>query len=396
MMNKMELQIEHTPVFEKNLQAYEDPAIRFIINQGGSRSSKSYSILQLIIVLCLTKKQSVSVVRKTFPTLRTSIMRDFFEILKELNLYNENNHNMTEHLYTFKNGSTVEFFATVEDQKLRGKKRNILFCNEANEIEHGEFIQLAMRTTGKIFIDFNPSDTEHWIYDLINKDPKSILIKSTYKDNTFLPKEQVDYIENLINVDENYYKIYTLGEPPTATSRIYSHFKIYSELPEKIVDVVYGLDFGYNHPTVLVKTSLCEDGRVFVDEMIYESKLIISEVISKIKSVVEPNRIVFCDSARPEIIDELRRNHIQARSSDKNVKAGIDTVKSKQIFMNVNATNLWREYKLYSWKTDKDRILEEPVKLNDDGMDALRYSIHSLKKPAYNKTAVGVYKLKFR
>jgi len=114
-------------------------------------------------------------------------MRDFFEILKDLNLYKESKHHKTEHTYYFDNGSSVEFFATDSEQKIRGRKRNILYCNEANELSFEVFNQLVLRTSGQVIIDFNPSDTEHWIYDIL-KDDKSILIKSTYKDNVFFIK----------------------------------------------------------------------------------------------------------------------------------------------------------------------------------------------------------------
>lgn len=388
-----ELSIKHTNIFTRNLEAYKDDYI-YIINQGGTRSSKSYSILQVLIYLALTEPDlSISIVRGTFPATRV-IMKDFFDILRSLDIYTPKRHNKTEHRFSFPNGSYIEFFAIVGEQNLKGRKRDILYCNEANEIGFEEFMQLKMRTSGKTFIDFNPSDTEHWIYDLAKTD-ESKLIKSTYLDNTFLGKDQIAYIENLINVDENYYKIYTLGEPPTATTRIYSHFKLYSELPE-IKETIYGLDFGYNHPTAMVKVMYSNDGRIFIEELLYKSGLTVTELINEVKFIVTDMKTVYCDSARPEIIDELRRNHINARGSDKNVKAGIDTVKSSEIYMDVNSVNLQKEYRAYSWKSHNGKIIDEPVKLKDDLMDALRYPIHTHKKPTANKAAIGVYTFKPR
>ena len=136
----MNLDINATPVFEMNWNALVN-GYRYLVNQGGSRSSKSYSILQIIIALCLKDKISVSIVRQSFPSLRASIMRDFFEILKDLDLYSESQHHKTEHTYFFKNGSSVEFFATDSEQKIRGRKRNILYCNEANELSFDVFNQ---------------------------------------------------------------------------------------------------------------------------------------------------------------------------------------------------------------------------------------------------------------
>ena len=371
------LNLEHTPVFKRNWELLYDESIRFIFNQGGSRSSKTYSLCQLIIVYCLmNENKGVSIIRKSFPSLRASIMRDFFQIMKELNIYDERNHSKTEHIYNFDNGSWIEFFSADDEQKLRGRKRDILFCNEGNELKFDEFNQLVMRTTGKILVDFNPSDTEHWIYDIIKQD-NSALIKSTYKDNPFLGKEQIEYIENLINVDENYYKVYALGERPISQSRIYSHFKQYIDLPQ-FDDFCYGLDFGYNHPSALILTRF-KDNKVFVEELIYESKLTTSDLIKMMLDLkLDRNKPIYCDSARPEVIEEIRRaGFYKATTAKKNVKEGIDKVKSMEIFIHSESLNIWKEHKLYSWKSIKDVILDEPVKENDDALDALRYAVYS-------------------
>jgi phage terminase large subunit len=316
-------------------------------------------------------------------------MRDFFNIMKELNLYNVKNHNKTERMYRFPNGSTVEFFATIDDQKLRGRKRDVLYMNEANEISFGEFNQLALRTTGTIFIDYNPSDTESYLYDLLKDEEKSILIKSTYKDNPFLQKEQIEYIESLINVDENWYKIYALGERPISESRIYSHFKLFSDRP-KSTDWCYGLDFGFNHPTALVRTTFI-DNAVYVEEILYKQKLTVSELVNEVRLLVRDAKPIYCDTARPEIISELRNAGLMAKEANKSVKEGINAVKSSQIFIDVNASNILKEYKLYSWKMKGELVTDEVVKLNDDAMDALRYAIFSHQKKKFNSKGATIF-----
>jgi phage terminase large subunit len=207
----MELELKTTRVFSKNHQQLQDDDIRFIINQGGSRSSKTYSLCQLLIVYALQNpKKVISIVRKSFPALRATVMRDFLEVLKDLDLYNSEYHNKTNHIYRFPNGTEIEFFSVDDEQKIRGRKRDICWCNEANEINRDEFVQLNIRTDNKFFCDFNPSDTEHWLYDLIER-PDAIKLHSTYKDNPFLPKSLVKEIEELIKTDEDYYNIYALG-----------------------------------------------------------------------------------------------------------------------------------------------------------------------------------------
>lgn len=382
----MELQINHTRVFSRNLKQYESGK-RFIINQGGSRSSKTYSIIQLLIFLAITDKVSISIVRKSFPALRGSVLRDFIEIMNELNLYDVSNHNKTEQVYTFDNGSTIEFFSVDAAQKVRGRKRDVCYCNEANELEFDDFQQLSLRTTKCLFMDFNPSDNEHWLYELL-KDGRSVLIKSNYKDNIYLGKSQVEEIENLINIDENYYKIYALGERPIPHTRIYTHFQQYDSVD--LDDWCYGIDFGYNHPTALLKVGF-KDDIVYVDELIYKSNLTSQDLIKMMKEMdIDRKKYIYADYARPEIIEDMRRSGYNMKEANKEVKAGIMSVKMKQIYIQKSSVNVWKEYKTYSWKTNKEQILDEPVKIYDDAMDALRYAIHTSRKKT-NQNLVAFY-----
>jgi len=141
------MEINSTVIFEKNYSALQDKDVRFIINEGGSRSSKTYSLCQMIIVYSLQNRGKVtSIIRKTFPALRATVMRDFLEIMKEMDLYDVNSHNKSEHIYTFPNGSIVEFFSVDDEQKIRGRKRDLAWCNEANELFYDDFTQLNMRT----------------------------------------------------------------------------------------------------------------------------------------------------------------------------------------------------------------------------------------------------------
>ena len=385
------LDIKHTPVLTWNKEAL-DAGYRYIINQGGSRSSKTYSICQLIVLYCLQNPgKVVNIVRRTYGALNGTVMRDFFEVMKELGIYERSRHNKSEHIYKFSNGTELEYFSVDKEQKLRGRKRDLLFCNEANELSHEEFNQLMLRTTGSVIIDFNPSDTEHWIYDLL-KDDKSILIKSSYKDNPFLPDDQVEYIENLINVDENWYKIYALGERPIATTRIYSHFQQFIDMPGHTDNVAYGLDFGFNHPTALVECSFLGN-KVYIKQVVYESKLTSTDLIKRMEEKKIPKHAtIYADGARPEIISDINRaGWTKCIGADKAVKAGIDRVKSMEVYIHHQSTDILEEHKLYSWRMYKNVILDEPVKMYDDAMDAIRYCVYnnSRKAPAVTPFYIG-------
>ena len=371
----MELTIKQTPVFNWNFDALNNPDIRFLINQGGSRSSKTYSLCQMVIVYCLTNPgKLVSIIRKTFPTLRGTVMRDFFEVMRDLELYDERAHHKTEQMYHFPNGSQVEFFGADNGQKLRGRKRDVLWINESNELSFEEFTQLNMRTTEKLIFDFNPSENFHWLYDLISR-PESILIHSTYKDNPFLGAAQVKEIENLIMYDESYYKIYALGEKGSGKTTIYTHWKYYEHLPE-VKETFYGLDFGFNHPTSLIEVHIIEN-TAYVKEVIYKSGLTVSDLITMMDELqISKSKDIICDTARPEIIEDLRRKGYNAKNAIKNVKEGIDSVKSTEIFIQKESINLLKEIAAYKWKSNGDIVLDEPVKVYDDAMDAMRYAIH--------------------
>lgn len=375
------MDLNATIVFQKNSDALNGNK-RFIINQGSSRSSKTWSLCQLIIIYAITTpKKTISIVRKTFPTLRATVMRDFFDVMKGLDLYNRASHNKTENIYKFDNGTIIEFFSTDDEQKLRGRKRDLCWANEANELTSDDFLQLNMRTTGKFIVDYNPSDADCWIYDLDPSD--SIVIKSTYKDNPFLEKSIRKQIEDLKYKDDALYQIYALGERAMSRKNIYMNWNFIDEKPEYFKDYIYGLDFGYNHATALVKCYYYED-EIFIETLIYESYLTTNELIDKMKLLgVDTINEIMCDYSRPETIQELKDNLFNAQNANKSVKEGINNVKQFKIYALNSDSNLQKEYKNYMWKKIGDRILDEPVKNYDDAMDALRYAIYQIKDLYY-------------
>lgn len=374
----MELSINSTIIFEQNFDALQDPSIRFIINQGGSRSSKTYSLCQVLIVYCLQNPNKVvSIVRKTFPALRATVMRDFFEVLKDLELYEKSSHNMSENIYRFANGSIVEFFSVDDEQKVRGRKRDIGWCNEANELWFEDFQQLNMRTETKMIFDYNPSDSSSWLYEL-PKD-ESILIKSTYKDNPFLPESIIRQIEDLARTDEALYQIYALGEKAISKTNIFNTWEFITQKPQRFTNYVYGLDFGYNHPTALMRVYWCE-GDIYIEPVLYESYLTTSELIERFKQLNIENTVdILADYSRPEIIAEMQNAGFNVNNANKNVKSGLNAVKTFKVWCKQDE-NLKKEYENYKWKKIGDNITDEPVKLYDDAMDAVRYAVMFIKE----------------
>jgi len=378
------MELKSTIIFQKNHQALQGPE-RFIVNEGGSRSSKTYSLCQLVIVYCLQNKgKVVSIIRKTFPALRATVLRDFTEILKDLGIYSLEAHNKSEQIYTFPNGSMVEFFSVDDEQKIRGRKRDIAWCNEANELYFDDFTQLNMRTEHKLIFDYNPSDNSSWLYELPPDD--TVLIRSTYKDNPFLPQSIRNQIEDLKRTDEALYQIYALGQKAVSKSNIYSNWTFMTHRPARFTSYVYGLDFGYNHPTALMRVYWHERD-IFIEPVIYESYLTTTMLIEKMGQLnIEKEVTILADYARPEIIAEMVNSGYDVINANKVVKKGIDYVKTFGVYCMENK-EIKREYDNYKWKKIGDHITDEPVKLFDDAMDAVRYAVTYIRDEYFTDSA---------
>jgi phage terminase large subunit len=309
-------------------------------------------------------------------------MKDFFDILKSHGLYHEENHNMSENVYSI-GKVEVEFFSLDEPQKVRGRKRDYLFVNEANELTSEDFFQLDIRTISRIFLDYNPSDIDHWIY---RDDEGSMMprenrtdIHSTFRDNPFLEPHLVKRIEQIQSQDEDYWKIYGLGEQATSKKIIYTNWETVKEIPAA-TNVFYGLDFGYNDPCALVKESFI-DGEVYEEEKLYESGLTNSDLIERLNTLItDKSDPIYADSARPDMIEEILQagfNIHPSRKGKSSIQDGIDIVKRFKCHILDSSVNLLKEIKSYQWCKNKngDIIDGKPIDFNNHLMDARRYAI---------------------
>ena len=384
-----EITVEYTKVFEWNLEAYKAKTYRVIANQGSTRSGKTYSISQLLALYIPHKeKVTISVVSPSLPHLKRGARRDILQILEDAGIYTDEAFNKTDNVYHYPNGSYIEFFGAEDSGKVRGPGRDILYINEANLLPHSIYQQLALRTKQTIFLDFNPVDEASWVYDVADK-PGNKLIHSTYKNNPFLPKEQVQEIESLRDADENMWKVFGLGERGKSQEIIYTHWKQGPFRDDS--EIVYGLDFGYSVPTALIKVGF-KDNQTYAHEMIYESRLTTSDLIERMKALdIRKSDEIFCDAAEPKTIEELVRAGYNAKPAEKDVYAGIQKVKSQPLTITPESINLIKEIRSYKWKTDKDGKVhpdESPVKMWDHGCDAMRYAIFTkLNKPKFEVMA---------
>jgi phage terminase large subunit len=369
-----QLKIKATPVFYANKKAYEE-GYPIICNEGGSRSSKSYSVVQLLIHIALSNPNiRISMVSHSLPHIKRGVYRDFKSILEQWNIWDEKDFRYTDFIYTFKNGSYIELFGLEDPDKAKGPARDILFVNEANLISKALFDQLLIRTTGQVFLDWNPADFISWVYEVADN-PNNKRIHSTYLNNiSNLSDSQIRNIEQYKDLPDDFmWKVYGLGERGSAKEIIYTQWKQYDEAPDG--DVFYGLDFGYVHPAALIKVTHHE-GQNYFEEIVYQSGLTLSDLSRLIKEKLPERATIYADAAEPKSIEELYRQGFNIKPAQKDVWAGIVKMKSYPINLHYNSKNLRREFMSYKWKKDKnDNVIEEPVKANDDLMDACRYAV---------------------
>lgn len=368
---------------------------RIVIEQGGTRSGKTYNILIWIIYYCLNPDvsgQTITICRKTFPSVRASVMRDFFEILERAGQYKPDQHNKSRNEY-YLSGNMVEFISLDQPQKVRGRKRDMLYINEANELHFEDWQQLIMRTSGKIILDYNPSDEYHWIYDRVIPRDDTEFYKTTYLDNPFLSDAIISEIERLKETDENYWQVYGLGERGQSKAVIFTHQTV-EAIPEGASLIAAGMDFGFtNDPTTLV-VAYRKDIDLYFEELVYETGLTNRDIHKKLQSLGFDKRTeIFGDSAEPKSIKELQLFGWNIKPTAKgkdSVMAGIDMLKRYRLNVTKSSVNLIKELRNYKFVEDYNgKVLNKPVDAYNHAIDAVRYATYNrMSRPNYGRYAV--------
>lgn len=365
------MKLKATRVFEHNWNA----SSRFIVNQGGSRSSKTYSIAQKYALrLHTTPNRRLTIVRKTTPAYKLTVLRDFLEVLSSIEIPIQ--YNKSDQIITFQNGSIAEFISMDDAQKKRGSKRDWLWLNEANELSLEDFRQLNMRTTEEVTLDYNPSDEFHWIYEEVIPRDDAEFIKSTYKDNPFLEPEIVREIERYQEIDPNYWRVYGLGERGASSATVFTNnWEEIPAMPENVDEVAYGVDFGVNHPMAMVRVSI-KDGDLYWHEEYYERGKITAHLIEYMQKVVRPRDYVICDHELDRIMEIQRAGFAMVAKAKKQDKMSkLDQIKKRKMYITSTSVNLLKEIKNYKYKVNKDgEVQDDVVKVNDDAIDAGQYA----------------------
>jgi len=319
-------------------------------------------------------------------------MRDFLDILRKLNIYQEENHNKSNSEYKLFN-NLVEFISLDMPQKVRGRKRNLLFINEANELNWEDWQQLIFRTDGKIIIDYNPSDEYHWIYDKVIPREDCDFYRTTYLDNPFLEQSIKSEIERLKETDEQYWQIYGLGLKGISKATIFNYYEC-SQIPENAKFIAYGADAGYsNDPSTLVSVYSL-DYNLYIKEHLYRTQMTTKDLHNTFKEVGVARNQLYMDSSEPRLIEELRRMGWNIRPSLKgrdSINAGIDLLKRYKLFITTTSNNAIQEFRNYKWKEDKSgKLTNIPEDKNNHIIDAVRYATYSiLSRPNFGRYTIN-------
>lgn len=364
----MKLEINTTITFEHLLEAKN----RITHHIGGTRSGKSYGIIQYLIFEVLQTPQTITIVRKTIPSLKKTVMKDFKDIMQSLDIWNNESMNIADRIYTMSNGGQIQFMNTDDPDKLRGLKSDILFIDEANDVDEDAFFQLSIRTTGKIILAYNPTISPyHWLRKMQDCDRYT----TSYRDNPYLPKEMIKSIEDLQTKNPKLWKIYGLGEYALNDKAIYQ-FEVVDTFDAEFV--AFGLDWGYGGDELALVAVFKEGDNLYLEELIYEKGMVMKDIADRLEKLgINKSYEIFCDSSEPRSIEELYRYGFNAKAVKKgpdSIRFGISVLQNYKLHILKTSTNLINEMYGYQYATDKHGYTTDtPEGGLDHLLDAARY-----------------------
>jgi phage terminase large subunit len=364
---------------------------RVRVVQGGSSSSKTFTIIPLLIHYAnKNPNKEISIVSESIPHLRRGAMRDFVKIMEWIGLMNYSNWNKSTLTYYFDNGSFIEFFSADQPDKMRGARRDVLFVNEANNVDWESYYQLSIRTREFIYIDFNPVN-EFWAHtELVGRNNVDYVIL-TYKDNEALEQSIINEFKEAEEKAKtsdywrNWVDVYVYGKIGNLQGSIFNNWKQCDFIPDEAQLKGYGLDFGYtNDPTALTAIYYM-DGAYYLDEVIYEKGLTNADLNNKMKSLdVDKSIHIYADSAEPKSIKELKLygwRVVDAIKGRDSINFGIQEMQKETFLVTKKSLNLINEFRKYMWKVDKEgKPINQPIDAFNHAIDGIRYYFQSKNK----------------
>jgi len=399
----LKVNVETTKVFTQLWDALNDDTVRGIVLEGGSRSSKSWSIAQAVFLYgYMHPDLTMLVARQKYTWIRMSILATMQKVIDSTGM--EARFTRTPFKYEW-NGCELNFGGLDTPQKIHGVETDIFWINEAVEATKDDFDQLEQRCKGKWIMDYNPSTDEHWIYDNVLKRDDVVYIHSTVFDNPFAPSAVVDKIKsyepteaNIINgtADDFKWEVYGLGKRSRREGVVFTNWAECDVMPSSYQWECFGVDFGFtNDPTAIIRV-VFSDGEIWVEELVYKTGLTNQDIAKKlIKNNVTQSKEIVGDSAEPKSIREIKLEGFNIYASVKgqdSIRNTIDILKRYKINVLSSSQNLIKELKNYVWQKDysTNKYKDKPIDDYNHALDSLRY----VAERKLSKKQSGVYILK--
>jgi len=381
-----------TKVFSDLLRLYIDPLVRVIVLKGSTRSSKTWSTLQLLnyIGQKSTRPRRISVVSESIPHLKRGCISDFKNMLESENKFEADRWHDTNKTYDYGKGQ-IEFFSVDKPSKVLGAARQVLYMNEAINISFDTYRQLAVRTTEKIILDYNPA-FESWIDSKVLVREDARMIHSTYLDNDMLTPAQIAEIESNKEIDPDWWQVYGLGLTGSKEGLVVKNWDIVADLPPRSTwkQAHIGIDFGWTAPTAVILIVLGEGGETWHKELGYGANMGNKAIAECIKFHGYGDIEAVCDAAEPKSIQDLRGFGINAVKSDnKEISLGIEVMNRYKKHFTADSVNTIAENRMYRYGKNAEGVYTGiPIKAHGHAKDAERYVY--LNRLSNVKTGVSV------
>jgi phage terminase large subunit len=352
---------------------------RIRVVQGGSSSSKTFTIIPLLIHYAnKNPNKEISIVSESIPHLRRGAIRDFVKIMEWIGLMNYNNWNKSTLTYYFDNGSFIEFFSADQPDKMRGARRDILFINEANNVDWESYFQLSIRTREFIYIDFNPV-SEFWAHTELVGRKNVDYITLTYKDNEALEQSIINEFKEAEEKAKtsdywrNWVDVYVHGKIGNLQGTIFNNYEVIDNLPSDAKYLGSGIDFGFTNDPTAVIDLYQYNGKIILDECVYEKGLLNKQIADRL----DKRHNYVADSAEPKSIQEIKAYGYTVKGAEKgkdSILFGIQLMQEYDFLITKKSINLIKEFRYYCWdKNRQGETLNKPIDDYNHGMDAIRY-----------------------
>jgi len=371
-----------TKVFKKTLRAFVDDEIDYILSYGGSSSSKTISILQILLEYALRNDgKHITIVAKTHNKVRNGVLKDFMNIVlieDYIKYKTQPYYNSSLKEFTLDNNSKLQFIGADKEDQIIGNRSDVLYFDECNFIKKTVFEHLSARCNGKVLASWNPSSV-FYLNEMFDDDDVAV-IHSTYEDNIYLDKKVIKKLLKTGEKNENFRRVYINGLPGRLKGVIFSenHFEIVEKIPhKKIVKIVYGLDYGFIDPTALIKLTVFEDKTIYIEELIYKTGLTPDKILLNFNKLgLKKTDKIIAETARPELTEYLYRNKFNIHKVKKTtIIDGINKMYDYYMYIDKDAKNIIDELRNYSWEDDKNgEFIEKPKDDFNHAIDAIRYA----------------------